>query len=92
MTIEGFTREPWGCAQYLICFTQLPEASLQVVEVLLPLQDEPAKAAGRAQQSPSPEHAVGALTGDLLHGMVVRLVGIEHFLHNVLHFALWHKK
>lgn len=30
--------------------------------------------------------------GHLLHSMVVRLVGIKHFLHNVLHFALWHKK
>lgn len=43
VTIEGFTREPWGCAQYLIRFAQLPEASLQVVEVLLPLQDKPAR-------------------------------------------------
>lgn len=53
MTIEGFTRESWGCAQYLICFTQLPEASLQVVEVLLPLQDKPARQQAGLSRAPA---------------------------------------
>lgn len=46
---------PGGTTTYLVGFGELPEASLQVVEVLLPVQDEPGRTgrtglAGKAPQ------------------------------------------
>lgn len=44
---------------YLIGFRELPEASLQVMEVLLPLQDIPGIQRGQDEQVGRPEKAGG---------------------------------